>query len=113
MATQAAERTTEQTLGFQSLEEEVHVDSLPVRGEIPAWLHGDLTRVTPALLDVGGVPLRHWFDGLAMLNAFRIDGGEVGYASRFLETRCARAPARAVSTPGASVRTPAARCSGA
>ena len=86
MATQAAERMADRALGFQSLEEEVHVDSLPVRGEIPAWLQGDLTRVTPAQLDVGGVPLRHWFDGLAMLNAFRIADGGVGYASRFLDT---------------------------
>ncbi len=42
--------------------------------------------MTPALLDVGGVPLRHWFDGLAMLNAFRIGEGRVGYASRFLQS---------------------------
>ena len=42
--------------------------------------------MTPALLDVGGVPLRHWFDGLAMLNAFRIGEGSVGYASRFLQS---------------------------
>jgi beta,beta-carotene 9',10'-dioxygenase len=87
MATQAAERTADQTLGFRSLDEEVHVDSLPVQGGLPGWLRGDLTRVTPALLDVGGVPLRHWFDGLAMLNAFRIADGHVGYASRFLETK--------------------------
>ena len=86
MATGAAERQASHTIGFESLEEEVHVDSLPVHGELPAWLHGDLTRVTPALLDVGGVPLRHWFDGLAMLNAFRIGDGRVGYASRFLQT---------------------------
>ena len=86
MATGAAERQATFTKGFESLEEEVHVDSLPVQGEVPAWLHGDLTRVTPALLDVGGVPLRHWFDGLAMLNAFRIDSGTVGYASRFLQS---------------------------
>ena len=86
MATQAAERQANHTLGFQTLEEEVHVDSLPVQGAIPPWLSGDLTRVTPALLDVGGVPLRHWFDGLAMLNAFRIGEGKVGYASRFLRS---------------------------
>ncbi len=87
MATGAAERRQAvHTLGFESLDEEVHVDSVPVHGELPAWLRGDLTRVTPALLDVGGVPLRHWFDGLAMLNAFRIGEGRVGYASRFLRS---------------------------
>lgn len=86
MATGAAERQATHTLGFESLDEELHVDALPVQGELPAWLSGDLTRVTPALLDVGGVPLRHWFDGLAMLNAFRIAEGNVGYASRFLQS---------------------------
>ena len=86
MPTGAAVTEGEHTRGFRSLEEELHVDSLPVEGELPRWLRGDLTRVTPALLDVGGVPLRHWFDGLAMLNAFRLGGGEVGYASRFLQS---------------------------
>jgi carotenoid cleavage dioxygenase-like enzyme len=59
------------------------VDSLPVRGELPDWLGGTLVRVTPALLEPG----RHWFDGLAMLNAFGIGGGRVSYGSRFLESR--------------------------
>lgn len=95
MATQTADRQdTAYTLGFDSLDEERHVDRLAVEGEVPGWLRGDLTRVTPALLDVGGVPLRHWFDGLAMLNAFRLDGGEVGYASRFLRSDTYRSARR-------------------
>ena len=71
------------TAGFRSLEEEVAVDSLPVSGELPPWLAGTLVRVTPALLE----PAHHWFDGLAMLNAFAIGGGRVSYGSRFLESR--------------------------
>ena len=53
-------------------------------------------RVTPALLDPGGSPVRHWFDGLAMLNAFTIRDGGLSYASRFLRSReyCERARAR-------------------
>lgn len=47
-------------------------------------------RVTPAVLDPGGVALRHWFDGLAMLNVFTIAGGEVSYASRFLDSQAYR-----------------------
>jgi carotenoid cleavage dioxygenase-like enzyme len=70
-------------LGFTSQQEEVTVDSLPLRGELPEWLGGTLVRVTPALLEPG----RHWFDGLAMLNAFGIGGGRVSYGSRFLESR--------------------------
>jgi beta,beta-carotene 9',10'-dioxygenase len=73
-------------LGFESLDDEVTVDRLEVRGEMPGWLVGSLVRVTPGLLDIGGKPLRHWFDGIAMLNSFSFEGGEVGYGSRFLQT---------------------------
>lgn len=47
-------------------------------------------RVTPALLDPGGTPVRHWFDGLAMLNAFTMADGSVSYASRFLDSQAYR-----------------------
>ncbi|MGH2991743.1 MAG: carotenoid oxygenase family protein [Solirubrobacterales bacterium] len=73
-------------LGFENLDEEVAVDRLELRGEFPEWLAGSLVRVTPALLDVGGKPLRHWFDGIAMLNSFSFEGGAVSYGSRFLQT---------------------------
>jgi beta,beta-carotene 9',10'-dioxygenase len=74
------------TLGFQSLDEEVHVDSVPVTGNVPSWLQGSLVRVTPALMDGGGKTIKHWFDGAAMLNAFGFGDGGVSYGSRFLET---------------------------
>ena len=86
MATQTQAPTATRRIGFESLDEEVSRDSLPVRGALPEWLGGTLVRVTPALLDVGGAPLRHWFDGLAMLNAFGIGDGRVSYGSRFLDT---------------------------
>src|SRR5919197_1065093 len=86
MATQTQAPTATRRIGFESLDEEVSRDSLPVRGALPEWLSGTLVRVTPALLDVGGAPLRHWFDGLAMLNAFGIADGRVSYGSRFLDT---------------------------
>jgi beta,beta-carotene 9',10'-dioxygenase len=88
-------------LGFESLEEEVSVDRVEVSGELPAWLAGTLVRVTPAMLDVGGRPLRHWFDGLAMLNAFSFEDGTVGYGSRFLRTEAYRkARAGSFDVPG-------------
>jgi len=88
--TTAAATTGTRRLGFENLEEEVTLDRVEVRGEIPDWLAGSLVRVTPALLDVGGKPLRHWFDGLAMLNSFSFDDGKVGYGSRFLQTEAYR-----------------------
>jgi carotenoid cleavage dioxygenase-like enzyme len=84
--TQPPARRADRSAGFASLEEELRIDRLPSSGEIPEWLGGTLVRVTPALLDVGGEPIRHWFDGLAMLNAFSFAGGEVSYGSRFLQT---------------------------
>ena len=74
-------------LGFSSQEEQTEVDALPLEGRLPAWLGGTLVRVTPALLDPAGKPLRHWFDGLAMLHAFGMAAGRVSYANRFLESR--------------------------
>jgi carotenoid cleavage dioxygenase-like enzyme len=78
------------SLGLKTLEEEVDSRPLAVDGELPGWLAGTLVRVTPALLDPGGAPLRHWFDGLAMLNAFTIADGGVSYASRFLDSQAYR-----------------------
>jgi carotenoid cleavage dioxygenase-like enzyme len=67
------------------------LESLPVRGKIPSWLQGSLLRTGPAKWEVGGRTMNHWFDGLAMLHRFAISGGEVSYASRFLESRAYRA----------------------
>ena len=80
------EQTGQRALGFKSLDEEVHVDSVPVTGTVPDWLRGSLVRVTPALMDGGGRTIKHWFDGAAMLNAFGFGDGGVSYGSRFLET---------------------------
>src|SRR5690349_13264533 len=84
MATAA--RQTTSSVGFRSLDEEVHLDSVPVTGTVPAWLTGTLVRVTPALMDGGGKSVKHWFDGAAMLNAFGFGAGSVSYGSRFLQT---------------------------
>jgi carotenoid cleavage dioxygenase-like enzyme len=77
---------TSRAAGFRSLDEEVHLDSVPLTGAVPGWLQGTLIRVTPALMDGGGKTVKHWFDGAAMLNAFGFGDGSVSYASRFLET---------------------------
>ena len=80
------ERTGSYGLGFADLEEEVEVARLPVEGEIPGWLSGDVIRDGPAKWKVGEGKLRHWFDGLAMLQKFGFRGGEVSYANKFLES---------------------------
>src|SRR5919197_1828841 len=74
-------------LGYQTLDNEVQIDSLPVEGAIPAWLAGSLLRNGPALFEDGERPVRHWFDGQAMLHRFTITDGRVAYANRFLRTK--------------------------
>ncbi|HUH80531.1 MAG TPA: carotenoid oxygenase family protein [Solirubrobacteraceae bacterium] len=78
-------------LGFTTLEEQHVIDDLPVRGELPPWLAGSLLRTGPARFETGSRQMRHWFDGLAMLHRFTIDGGLVSYGGRYLEGRSYRA----------------------
>ena len=79
------------TAGFSSLRQEGSIDSLPLSGELPAWLQGSLLRTGPANWEVGSSRLRHWFDGEAMLHRFGIADGRVSYANRFLDTKAHRA----------------------
>jgi beta,beta-carotene 9',10'-dioxygenase len=77
--------------GFDSLDREVQLDRLELRGELPRWLRGSLIRTGPAKWDVGGRTMSHWFDGLAMLHRFSFADGDVSYANAFLQTRAYRA----------------------
>lgn len=77
--------------GFDSLEDEVRIDHLQVEGSLPQWLTGSLIRTGPALWDLPGQTMKHWFDGLAMLHRFSFAEGSVSYANRFLESRAYRA----------------------
>jgi carotenoid cleavage dioxygenase-like enzyme len=78
-------------LGFTTLDREITVDSLPVRGTLPDWLAGSLIRNGPAVFDRSGRSFRHWFDGQAMLHRFGFDGGAVSYTNRILDTAASRA----------------------
>src|SRR5438477_11779027 len=49
-------------LGLTTLGDEIAVDQLPVRGELPPWLAGTLIRNGPAMFDHAGKSFRHWFD---------------------------------------------------
>ncbi|MGI0069911.1 MAG: carotenoid oxygenase family protein, partial [Nitrosopumilaceae archaeon] len=74
-------------LGFSTLEDELNLENLPVKGTIPQWLSGTLIRNGPAKFEVGKEKLRHWFDGLAMLHKFSFKEGKVAYANKFLESK--------------------------
>ena len=85
MATTA--QRTDYLKGFQTLDREVRLDSVPVTGELPPWLAGTLVRTGPAQFEAGETRLRHWFDGQAMLHAFGFGEGRVSYANRWLRGR--------------------------
>ena len=72
--------------GFETLDNQIAVDDLPVEGRVPTWLTGQLLRTGPARFEVGEDAYNHWFDGLAMLHGFGFADGRVSYANRFLES---------------------------
>jgi beta,beta-carotene 9',10'-dioxygenase len=83
---QAIGRQASPAIGFESLRTEIADVPLSVTGTLPAWLSGTLVRNGPALFE-GGKPVRHWFDGQAMLHRFAVREGSVSYGNRFLQTR--------------------------
>jgi carotenoid cleavage dioxygenase-like enzyme len=87
----ATTATASYAKGFESLEEEIVVDALPLVGELPGWLSGSLLRTGPAKFEAGDREFNHWFDGLAMLHRFTFGDGRVSYGNRFLEGRTERA----------------------
>src|ERR1700679_2026158 len=86
-----ATTATTYTKGFESLEEEITLDALPVTGELPPGLFGSLRPPGPAKFEAGTRRFNHWFDGLAMLHRFTFGDGRVSYGNRFLEGRTERA----------------------
>ena len=76
----------EYNIGFQSQENEVEYNELPVQGAWPEWLSGSLIRTAPSKFEVGDSKYRHWFDGLAMLHKFTFSRTRVSYTCRFLKS---------------------------
>lgn len=81
-----AQETQSEHIGFRTLHTERTDEDLPVEGSIPDWLEGTLLRTGPAQFEVGDRRLNHWFDGLAMVHRFAVDGEAVTYTNRYLET---------------------------
>ncbi|KAF5292373.1 hypothetical protein FQA39_LY03407 [Lamprigera yunnana] len=57
-----------------------------VTGTIPLWLNGALFRNGPGLLKIGEHEFKHVFDGMALLQRFRIENGKITFQSRFLQS---------------------------
>ena len=75
--------------GFLQNSKECDIERLHVEGIIPDWLEGELIRNGPGQVMVDK-PMRHWFDGLAMLHRFHIANSSVSYRSRFIDCEAYR-----------------------
>ncbi|MFM7193567.1 MAG: carotenoid oxygenase family protein [Bacteroidota bacterium] len=82
------------TTGLRTNQQESSIESLPVTGTIPGWLQGTLLRNGPGMVELDK-PVRHWFDGLAMLHRFAIHNGQVSYLSRYLDCNAYRESVKA------------------
>jgi len=69
-----------------SFADQLRTERLPVQGHLPAELRGTLYRNGPARFGRSNSRLTHWFDGDGMLQALRINDGQVSHQGRMLNT---------------------------
>ncbi len=72
--------------GYESQPNEYAYEIAEIDGEIPRELEGTLFRNGPGLLDIGGIPIAHPFDGDGMVNAFYFKDGRAYFRNRFVRT---------------------------
>ncbi|MGB5711864.1 MAG: carotenoid oxygenase family protein, partial [Waterburya sp.] len=72
--------------GYESQPNEYEYEITEIKGEIPVELSGTLFRNGPGLLDIGGQPIHHPFDGDGMISAFSFKDGKAYYRNRFVKT---------------------------
>ncbi|KAI1285617.1 Beta,beta-carotene 15,15'-dioxygenase [Halotydeus destructor] len=57
-----------------------------VTGTMPRWLSGTLLRNGPGMRKVGKHEYKHLFDGMALMQMFKIEKGKVIYKNKFLKS---------------------------
>ena len=72
--------------GYRSQPNEYAYEIEDIDGTIPPELEGTLFRNGPGLLDVGGHPVHHPFDGDGMITAISISEGRAFFRNRFVRT---------------------------
>lgn len=72
--------------GYESQTQEDGYWLEAIAGEIPQELQGTLFRNGPGLLDVGGEPIKHPFDGDGMVTAIAFEKGRAYCQNRFVRT---------------------------
>ncbi len=84
--------------GYRSLYNEFDYWIDDVEGEIPPALAGTLFRNGPGLMDIGGTPIQHPFDGDGMICAIAFKDGKAHFRNRYVRTEgyCAEQAAEAI-----------------
>jgi len=59
-----------------------------ISGEIPSWVEGSLYRNGPGMFKIGEDTYKHLFDGMAVIQQYKISNGQVTYNNRLLESDC-------------------------
>lgn len=72
--------------GFQLPVHEHRSVKLKVHGKIPEWLCGTFLRNGPALFKLPHQNVQHYFDGLALVQSYRIAQGTVEFSASFLQS---------------------------
>ncbi|MEO0984730.1 MAG: carotenoid oxygenase family protein [Cyanobacteria bacterium J06639_14] len=72
--------------GYRSQPQEFAYWIEAIEGTIPLDLEGTLFRNGPGLLDIGGHPIRHPFDGDGMISSIAFKQGRAYYRNRFIHT---------------------------
>uniref|UniRef100_A0A8D0KMX0 Carotenoid-cleaving dioxygenase, mitochondrial n=1 Tax=Salvator merianae TaxID=96440 RepID=A0A8D0KMX0_SALMN len=71
---------------ISTVEETPQAIQTKIKGNIPQWLKGKLLRNGPGKYEFGRDKYAHWFDGMALMHQFEIDGSVVKYRSKFLRS---------------------------
>lgn len=84
--------------GYRSLHNEFDYWIDDITGEIPPELTGTLFRNGPGLLEIGGTPIQHPFDGDGMVCAIAFQDGKAHFRNRYVRTEgyCAEQDADAI-----------------
>lgn len=72
--------------GYESQRSELAYEITEIEGCIPAELAGTLFRNGPGLLDIGGTPIKHPFDGDGMICSVTFQAGRAYFQNRFVRT---------------------------
>ena len=72
--------------GYRSQPNEYDYSINDIEGEIPPELEGTLFRNGPGLLDIGGKPIHHPFDGDGMVCSIAFQNGRARFKNRFVRT---------------------------